>query len=144
MRRVFRVPVEAKRPLFRDVSAARHVDSIRALLETEGRKYRRKRKTIRMIRRSSGMVSRPSRCLAQPTSFVRSYRDAARRNGIPEVRIGPSTGTSDMRHFAKRNIPCLLYGPGRGFNPHRPDEHFLLDDLPFMMKALPRHGCRVV
>jgi acetylornithine deacetylase len=61
-------------------------------------------------------------------------RDAARRNGIPEVRIGPSTGTSDMRHFAKRGIPCLLYGPGRGFNPHRPDEHFLLDDLPFMTK----------
>ena len=39
-----------------------------------------------------------------------------------------------MRHFAKRNIPCLLYGPGRGFNPHRADEHFFLDDLPFMMK----------
>jgi acetylornithine deacetylase/succinyl-diaminopimelate desuccinylase-like protein len=40
-----------------------------------------------------------------------------------------------MRHFARRGIPCLLYGPGRGFNPHRPDEHFLLDDLPFMMKV---------
>lgn len=61
-------------------------------------------------------------------------RQTARRNGISEVRIGPSTGTSDMRHFAKRGIPCLLFGPGRGFNPHRPDEHFLLDDLPFMMK----------
>jgi acetylornithine deacetylase/succinyl-diaminopimelate desuccinylase-like protein len=38
-----------------------------------------------------------------------------------------------MRHFAKRGIPCLLYGPGWGFNPHRPNEHFLLADLPFMM-----------
>jgi acetylornithine deacetylase/succinyl-diaminopimelate desuccinylase-like protein len=27
-----------------------------------------------------------------------------------------------MRHFAKRGIPCLLYGPGCGFNPHRVDE----------------------
>jgi acetylornithine deacetylase/succinyl-diaminopimelate desuccinylase-like protein len=51
------------------------------------------------------------------------------------VRIGPSTGTSDMRHFARRGIPCLLYGPGRGFNPHRADEHFLLDDLPLMMQV---------
>jgi acetylornithine deacetylase/succinyl-diaminopimelate desuccinylase-like protein len=40
-----------------------------------------------------------------------------------------------MRHFGKRGIPCLLYGPGRGFNPHRADEHFLLDDLPRMMKV---------
>jgi hypothetical protein len=40
-----------------------------------------------------------------------------------------------MRHFAMRGIPCLLYGPGRGFNPHRADEHFLLDDLPFMMNV---------
>ena len=39
-----------------------------------------------------------------------------------------------MRHFSKREIPCLLYGPGRGFNPHRVDEHFLLDDLPLMMR----------
>lgn len=61
--------------------------------------------------------------------------EAARRHGIAEVRIGPSTGTSDMRHFASRGIPCLLYGPGRGFNPHRPDEHFLLDDLPLMMQV---------
>jgi acetylornithine deacetylase/succinyl-diaminopimelate desuccinylase-like protein len=62
-------------------------------------------------------------------------RDAARKNGIVDVRIGPSTGTSDMRHFARRGIPCVLYGPGRGYNPHRPDEHFLLDDLPVMMKV---------
>ncbi len=62
-------------------------------------------------------------------------RDAGRRNGIADIRIGPSTGTSDMRHFAARGIPCLLYGPGRGYNPHRADEHYLLDDLPMMMKV---------
>jgi acetylornithine deacetylase len=61
--------------------------------------------------------------------------ETARHNGISGIRIIPSTGTSDMRHFAQRGIPCLLYGPGRGFNPHRADEHFLLDDLPFMMKV---------
>jgi acetylornithine deacetylase/succinyl-diaminopimelate desuccinylase-like protein len=62
-------------------------------------------------------------------------RNAAERHGIPEVRIGPSTGTSDLRHFGRRGIPCLLYGPGRGFNPHRADEHFVLEDLPRMMKV---------
>jgi acetylornithine deacetylase len=72
---------------------------------------------------------------AATDEFRALVRQIAQRHGIAEFRIGPSTGTSDMRHFAKRGIPCLLYGPGRGFNPHRPDEHFLLDDLPFMMKV---------
>jgi len=78
-----------------------------------------------------GFAAEPVSCASE---WLRELvRKAAQHNGIPEVRIGPSTGTSDMRHFAARNIPCLLYGPGRGFNPHRPDEHFLLDDLPRMM-----------
>jgi acetylornithine deacetylase/succinyl-diaminopimelate desuccinylase-like protein len=50
--------------------------------------------------------------------------------GMPAIDIGPSTGTSDMRHFVARGIPCMLYGPGTGFNPHRADESFALDDLP--------------
>jgi acetylornithine deacetylase/succinyl-diaminopimelate desuccinylase-like protein len=44
----------------------------------------------------------------------------------------PSTGTSDMRHFVARGIPCVLFGPGRGFNPHRADERFHLEDLDWM------------
>ncbi len=50
--------------------------------------------------------------------------------GMSPIDVGPSTGTSDMRHFSAAGIPCLLYGPGNGYNPHRPDEHYYLDDLP--------------
>jgi acetylornithine deacetylase len=76
---------------------------------------------------------------AEPTSFTTDelralLRKAVLQAGVADLQIGPSTGTSDLRHFANRGIPCMLYGPGRGFNPHRPDEHFHLDDLPVMMK----------
>ena len=30
----------------------------------------------------------------------------------------------------------VLYGPGRGFNPHRADEHYHVDDLPLMVSIL--------
>jgi acetylornithine deacetylase len=55
--------------------------------------------------------------------------------GFCPIQFGPSTGTSDMRHFVESGIPCLLYGPGRGFNPHRANEHYYLDDLPTMILA---------
>ena len=75
----------------------------------------------------------------EPASFATDelrtlLQSTAARAVIGDLQIGPSTGTSDLRHFARRRIPCMLYGPGRGFNPHRPDEHFHLDDLPVMMK----------
>ena len=50
----------------------------------------------------------------------------------PPLGFVPSTGTSDMRHFVARGIPCVLFGPGRGFNPHRADERFHLEDLDWM------------
>jgi acetylornithine deacetylase/succinyl-diaminopimelate desuccinylase-like protein len=56
--------------------------------------------------------------------------------GWPRMEFVPSTGTSDMRHFAARGIPCVLFGPGRGFNPHRANEHYYLDDLPKMTTLL--------
>jgi len=58
----------------------------------------------------------------------------AAEEGYDAIDIGPSTGTSDLRHFAAAGIPCLLYGPGSGFNPHRPDEHYHLADLPRMIR----------
>jgi acetylornithine deacetylase len=61
---------------------------------------------------------------------------AAELQGWPAISFGPSTGTSDLRHFAQLGIPCVLYGPGRGFNPHRADEHYYLDDLPAMVSFL--------
>jgi acetylornithine deacetylase len=58
----------------------------------------------------------------------------AQEAGYGAVDVGPSTGTSDLRHFVAAGIPCLLYGPGSGFNPHRADEHYRLDDLPRMIR----------
>jgi acetylornithine deacetylase len=63
-----------------------------------------------------------------------ALQQAACQAGLPALQFGPSTGISDLRHFANRGIPCMLYGPGRGFNPHRPDEHYYLADLSTMMK----------
>ena len=60
------------------------------------------------------------------------------------IEVGPSTGLSDMRHFAALGTPCLLYGPGTGYNPHRPDERYHLTDLPRMdpfYVALARRWC---
>ena len=52
------------------------------------------------------------------------------------IPFGPSTGTSDMRHFVDRQIPCVLFGPGRGYNPHRINECFELNSLGEMIDLL--------
>jgi len=41
-----------------------------------------------------------------------------------------------MRHFVRRNIPCVLFGPGIGYNPHRPNECFHLDSLAPMVDTV--------
>jgi acetylornithine deacetylase len=66
------------------------------------------------------------------SELERVLQESASRVGLAPISVGPSTGTSDMRHFSAADIPCMLYGPGNGFNPHRPDEHFFLDDVPRM------------
>ncbi len=53
-----------------------------------------------------------------------------------KIAFGPSTGTSDMRHFATRGIPCVLFGPGTGYNPHRADERFHLDSFQPIVEIL--------
>jgi acetylornithine deacetylase len=128
------LPVEASARCFVTFPPPATIDGVRALVENEGREFAQARNHPHPpVFVWDGFAAEPVSCA---TNELRALvRDAARRNGISEVRIGPSTGTSDMRHFAKRGIPCLLYGPGRGFNPHRPNEHFLLDDLPSMMKV---------
>jgi acetylornithine deacetylase/succinyl-diaminopimelate desuccinylase-like protein len=56
--------------------------------------------------------------------------------GRPAIEYGPSTGTSDMRHFVNCGMPCFLFGPGRGYNPHRANEHYHLADLPNMVTMM--------
>ncbi len=54
--------------------------------------------------------------------------------GVQRIDIGPSTGWSDMRRFSEFGMPCVLYGPGEGYNPHRADEYYVLNDLPRMIE----------
>jgi acetylornithine deacetylase len=127
------VPVEASARCFVTFPPPATIEGIRALLREEADRHAK----------SNNYPHPPVFCwdglAAEPVSSasdeLRSLvSDTAGRNGIRDIRIAPSTGTSDLRHFAKRGIPCLLYGPGRGFNPHRADERFMLDDVPAMMK----------
>jgi acetylornithine deacetylase/succinyl-diaminopimelate desuccinylase-like protein len=130
----FSLPVAATARCFVTFPPPASIESVRAFLEREVRHHIEANGCSCSAEFSwDGFSAEPVRCASNELHTV--IREAVRRNGGSYVRIGPSTGTSDMRHFAKRNIPCLLYGPGRGFNPHRADEYFLLDDLPIMMKV---------
>jgi acetylornithine deacetylase len=61
---------------------------------------------------------------------------SARRVGLGPIDGGPSTGTAARRPIVDAGIPCLLYGPGGGASPHRPDERYPLDDLASMVELL--------
>jgi len=67
--------------------------------------------------------------------IVDRLQSAVAKHGLAPITPSPSTGLSDMRHFVKRGIPCVLYGPGRGYNPHRADEYFHVDDIPTMIRV---------
>jgi acetylornithine deacetylase len=58
---------------------------------------------------------------------------SASRAGLARINFGPSTGTSDMRHFLAHGIPCVLYGPGVGQNPHRANEYYELSSFSSMI-----------
>ncbi len=58
-----------------------------------------------------------------------TLEEAIRHAAGTAVPFGPSTGTSDLRHFVARSIPCVLFGPGRGHHPHRANESFELASL---------------
>ena len=130
----FCVPVDASARCFVTFPPPDTIESVRRFFEQEsGRQAQANGYPQAPVFAWEGFAAEPVSCASAELRAL--VADAAARHGIPEVRIGPSTGSSDMRHFARRGIPCLLYGPGRGFNPHRPDEHFLLDDLPLMMQV---------
>ncbi|MGH9721444.1 MAG: M20 family metallopeptidase [Bryobacteraceae bacterium] len=71
---------------------------------------------------------------SEASEMVGVLRRSAVDAGFGSVETSPSTGTSDLRHFVARGIPCVLYGPGGGANPHRPDEYYDLGDLPRMVR----------
>jgi acetylornithine deacetylase len=80
-----------------------------------------------------GLAVEPTRSDAAALRGV--LQKCAEDHGLGPVGIGPSTGTSDLRHFVNAGIPCLLYGPGTGFNPHRPNERYELRDLQPMIQT---------
>jgi acetylornithine deacetylase len=62
-----------------------------------------------------------------------TIQNALAVSGKTAIEFGPSTGTSDLRHFVGHGIPCVLFGPGPGYNPHRADEHYHLPGLSEMV-----------
>jgi len=129
------VPVEAKARCFVTFAPPTSIESMREFLQDESRKHALANNYLHLPQFDWDSIAIEPVSCTETTELRRILGESANRNGITKVDIGPSTGGSDMRHFAKRGIPCLLYGPGRGYNPHRADEHFLLDDLPLMMKV---------
>ena len=107
---------------------------MRALLETVGAQFsERFQLPFKPVFDWSGFVAKP--VFSEAEDLERTISSAA-KNAASAMEFGPSTGTSDMRHFAARGIPCVLFGPGRGFNPHRPDERYDLGSLPIMLSVL--------
>lgn len=97
---------------------------------------------VQTFARESRQIERPnliwSGFLTEPVQsdsleLVQALQQSVHRVGLTPIEIMPSTGTSDLRHFAQAGVPCLLYGPGKGFNPHRPNEHYYLEELPKMV-----------
>lgn len=112
------------------------IGEMRAFLEQETRLFARERGLPTVPALSYSFSVEP--VASDAAALGALLADCASHEGFGGLEIGPSTGTSDMRHFAAAGIPCLLYGPGHGFNPHRPDEHYRLSDLPRMVKVFTR------
>jgi acetylornithine deacetylase len=83
---------------------------------------------------------------AEPVmSIAAEIEQAIRCAAGRDIPFGPSTGTSDMTHFVDRQIPCVLFGPGRGYNPHRANERFevnSLEEMTALLSAVAREWCK--
>ena len=84
----------------------------------------------------SGFATEPVESNSE--ELIAVLEESAIDQGIGEIVFGPSTGTSDMRHFIASGIPCVLYGPGMGYNPHRANEYFEIASLPIMLGLFSR------
>jgi acetylornithine deacetylase/succinyl-diaminopimelate desuccinylase-like protein len=129
------VPAAATAKAYMTFTPPAGLADIRALLEAVAEDFARKNGLPEAPALDwSGFAAEPVTSPAK--EITAAINAAARRQGMAKIDFGPSTGTSDMRHFVDRGIPCVLYGPGMGFNPHRADEHYHLDSLPKMVRLL--------
>jgi acetylornithine deacetylase len=129
------VPAAATAQAYMTFTPPAGLADIRALLEAVAEEFARNNGLPEAPTLDwSGFAAEP---VASPAKEITAaINAAARRQGMAKIDFGPSTGTSDMRHFVDRGISCVLYGPGMGFNPHRADEHYHLDSLPKMVRLL--------
>jgi len=138
------VPVRADAVAYATFPPPESLQSMRGRLEECARHFvAEKRGACEVTLAWDGFATEPA---ASPEDeLAEALQATAHELKIPPIDVGPSTGTSDMRHFVARGIPCLLYGPGTGYNPHRADESYSLDDLPRMVSlytAFVKRWCR--
>lgn len=66
--------------------------------------------------------------------LITKLKTIIERNSNKEVLTFAVTGHCDMRHFKTKNI--CLYGPGGGKNAHGIDEHYFLEQMPFVVRNI--------
>jgi acetylornithine deacetylase len=133
--RALTVPDKAEALCYLTFTPPNDLATIRARIENAARSFAAEHSLPDLVVQWAGyFASEPVG--ASDRALEATMQKVAVSLGRPQINFVPSTGTSDMRHFVSRKIPCVLYGPGRGFNPHRADEHYHLDDLKWMSEMI--------
>jgi acetylornithine deacetylase len=125
------VPAMASATCYATFTPPHNVATFIALIEAIGANFATKQSLAR------GPIFDWTGFKAEPVKSDSSELEVALQKAAGTlIDFGPSTGTSDLRHFVSRKIPCVLFGPGIGRNPHRADECYHLDSLPKMVGIL--------
>jgi acetylornithine deacetylase len=128
------VPAQASAVCYATFTPPLNLAGFRALIEQVGAEFARRHQLPQEPAFAwDGFAAEP---IASASGALERTLQSAAAKANREISFGPSTGTSDLRHFARRGIPCVLFGPGVGYNPHRADEHFHLDSLPQTVRIL--------
>ena len=125
------VPSKASAICYATFTPPHDIASFRRLMEQTGQRFASRHSLPEPPRFDwTGFAAEPVR--SDSAELEATISNAAGRQ-LPFV---PSTGTSDMRHFVARGIPCVLFGPGDGSNPHRANESFDLSSLTPVIETL--------
>jgi acetylornithine deacetylase len=121
------VPEEASAVCYAIFTPPLELAGFRSLVEDVASEFAKRHELPRVpILEWNGFATEP--VASASAALERAITSAAARTNR-QILFGPSTGVSDLRHFAARGIPCVLFGPGVGYNPHRADEHVYLETL---------------
>jgi acetylornithine deacetylase len=121
------VPAEASAVCYATFTPPLKLAGFRSLVENVAAEFAKRHQLPRApMFEWNGFATEP--VASSSEALERAITSAAARTNR-EISFGPSTGISDLRHFAARGIPCVLFGPGAGYNPHRTDEHVYLETL---------------